>query len=104
MEAHNDESVEDSKSEYGYHRYFELISHLLIPPCTIQSSSAFRTEDIPLRSIRVSQRFMMDIGPSYVLSRKLGVGQIEDLGLFYAVKLISIASFGAKELIVGSQY
>ena len=35
VEADNDESVEDSKSEYGYHRSFELIPHLLIPPCTI---------------------------------------------------------------------
>ena len=45
---------------------------------------------------------MMDIGPSYVLCYKLGSGQIEDLGLFVAINLISIALFGAKELMVGS--
>ena len=43
----------------------------LIPAYTIQRPTEYRTEDIPLLSIRVLQHFIIYLGPSQVLSLRL---------------------------------
>ena len=45
--------------------------HPLMPAYTIQRPTKYRTEDIPLLSIRVLQHFIIYLGPSHVLSPRL---------------------------------
>ena len=45
--------------------------HPLIPAYTIRRPTEYRTEDIPLLSIRVLQHFLTYLGPSQVLSPRL---------------------------------
>ena len=80
--------AEGGRSQSVYYRYSELTP--LIPAYTIQRPTGYRTEDIPLLSIRVLQRLNNVFRPSTCIelwAGTLGFGHIEDFRLSTAITI-----------------